>query len=150
MTLPVNLPKALKGYGDLWRHAAYHTHSASPLFCLMTTSPGPLRTLCALLCSPWAALTCLSFPPDLEPAPPEPQVRTGHLWKSGGSHFWSPACYFPVLSQPKTTFSVGQHSLSRPLFTKCWVEGHTDMASPHTGLCRTASSSVCPHVIQLL
>lgn len=50
--------------------------------------------------------------------------------------------------QPKATFSVGKHSLSRSLFPKCWVEDSTDMGSHHTALSRTAYSSVSTHVIR--
>lgn len=129
--------------------ACNKTHS----LCLSLTLPNDhlcqdLSGHCVLCCAvprqPWPALFSFLY---LDLAPQEPHARKGHLWKSGHSHFWWPVCYFTVLFQPKTTSSVGQHSLSRSLFPKCWIEESTDMGSHHTGLCRTAYSSVSTHVI---
>lgn len=117
--------------------------------CLSLTLPNDhlcqdLSGHCALLCSPWAALTCLRFPPSLEAASPEPQVRTGHLWKSGGSHSWLPACSSLSCFNPRQLL-VPDSSL----FPGLSSQSCTDMASSHTALCRTAYSSVCTQVIQL-
>lgn len=148
MTLPVNLPKAVKWYCDLWWHATNHTHYVSPLLCLMTTSARTVRTLCFAVQS----LGSLDLPEVLSSSRASTSRATGQNrapLEFRGLPLLIASVFFTVLFEPKTTFSVGQLSLSRPLFSKPWVEGCTDMGSPHTDCCRSAYSSVCTHVIQL-